>query len=111
MAAAGQQADLVATAEVALTGEGATGEAGGPRGARSELLHFALRNAKLVIGLSVVLAFLVLAIVGPWLTDATPFEFGYPPGTRSVGVHFKAWGPAPFLPVPASELRDRPLRA
>ncbi len=24
--------------------------------------------------------FLVLAIVGPWLTDATPFEFGYPLG-------------------------------
>ena len=35
-------------------------------------------------------------------------EFGYPPGTRSVGVHFKPWGLAPFLPMPASELRDRP---
>ena len=80
MAATGQQADLVATPEVALTGEGAAGEDRGPRGARSELLHFALRNAKLVIGLGVVLAFLVLAIVGPWLTDATPFEFGYPLG-------------------------------
>jgi AraC-like DNA-binding protein len=36
-------------------------------------------------------------------------EFGYPPGTRSVGVHFKPWGPAPFLPMPAAELRDRPV--
>lgn len=35
-------------------------------------------------------------------------EFGYPPQTRSVGVHFKPWGLAPFLPMPASELRDRP---
>src|ERR671914_398605 len=48
--------------------------------ARNEVLYFALRNRKLVIGLSVVLLFLVLAIVGPWLTDADPFEFGYPPG-------------------------------
>ncbi|MCK2215003.1 helix-turn-helix domain-containing protein [Actinomadura sp. ATCC 31491] len=36
-------------------------------------------------------------------------EFGYPPRTRSVGVHFKPWGLAPFLPMPAAELRDRPL--
>ena len=28
-------------------------------------------------------------------------EFGYPPWTRSVGVHFKPWGLAPFLPMPA----------
>ena len=37
------------------------------------------------------------------------FEFGYPPETRSVGVHFKPWGPAPFLPMPATELCDRPV--
>ena len=43
-------------------------------------LLFALRNTKLLIGLSVVLFFLVLAIVGPWLTDAEPFEFGFPTG-------------------------------
>jgi AraC-like DNA-binding protein len=36
-------------------------------------------------------------------------EFGYPPVTRSVGVHFKPWGLAPFLALPAVELRDRPL--
>ena len=88
MAAAGQQADLVATPEVALTGEGATGEGGAPRGARSELLHFAIRNPKLVIGLGVVLAFLALAIVGPWLTDATPFEFGYPLGEPPSKEHW-----------------------
>jgi AraC-like DNA-binding protein len=35
-------------------------------------------------------------------------EFGYPPRSRSVGVHFKPWGPAPFLPMPAAELCDRP---
>jgi AraC-like DNA-binding protein len=36
------------------------------------------------------------------------WEFGYPPLTRSVGVHFKPWGLAPFLPMPAAELCDRP---
>ena len=35
--------------------------------------------------------------------------FGYPRETRSVGVHFKPWGLAPFLPMPAAELRDRPV--
>jgi AraC-like DNA-binding protein len=42
-------------------------------------------------------------------TPTRAFEFGYPPETRSVGVHFKAWGPAPFLPMPAGELCDRPV--
>ncbi|MCP2251457.1 hypothetical protein LY13_000185 [Prauserella aidingensis] len=37
------------------------------------------------------------------------WEFGYPLRTRTVGVHFKPWGPAPFLPLPAAELRDRPV--
>ena len=36
------------------------------------------------------------------------WEFGYPLWTRSVGVHFKPWGLAPFLPMPAAELCDRP---
>jgi peptide/nickel transport system permease protein len=51
-----------------------------PHRSRNEILYFAFRNRKLVIGLSVVLFFLGLAIVGPWLTDASPFEFGYPTG-------------------------------
>ena len=47
---------------------------------------------------------------GVVLTTLTrALEFGYPPGTRSVGVHFKPWGLAPFLPLPAVELRDRPV--
>nr|WP_205629392.1 AraC family transcriptional regulator [Jiangella muralis] len=36
-------------------------------------------------------------------------EFGYPPGTESVGVHFKPWGLAPFVSMPAAELCDRPV--
>jgi AraC-like DNA-binding protein len=42
-------------------------------------------------------------------TPARAVEFGYPPCTQSVGVHFKPWGPAPFLPMPAAELCDRPV--
>jgi hypothetical protein len=37
------------------------------------------------------------------------WAFGYPRLTRSVGVHFKPWGQAPFLPMPAAELCDRPV--
>jgi peptide/nickel transport system permease protein len=55
---------------------------------RHETLYFALRNRKLVIGLSVVLAFLALAIVGPWLTDATPFEFGFETGQPPSSEHW-----------------------
>ncbi|NUT33970.1 MAG: AraC family transcriptional regulator [Hamadaea sp.] len=42
-------------------------------------------------------------------TPTRAFEFGYPRRTRSVGVHVKPWGLAPFLPMPAAELRDRPV--
>ena len=42
-------------------------------------------------------------------TPTRALEFGYPPGTRSVGVHFKPWGLAPFLSMPAAELCDRPV--
>jgi AraC-like DNA-binding protein len=37
------------------------------------------------------------------------WEFGYPHPTRSVGAHVKPWGLAPFLRMPAAELRDRPV--
>ncbi|WP_342667718.1 DUF6597 domain-containing transcriptional factor, partial [Arthrobacter castelli] len=42
-------------------------------------------------------------------TPSRALEFGYPPWTRSVGVHFKPWGSAPFLPMPVAELCDRPV--
>jgi peptide/nickel transport system permease protein len=74
------RADMLATPELAATGEGIGDTELGPRGTRFEMLHFAFHNPKLVIGLTVVLAFLTLAIVGPWLTAAGPFEFGYPTG-------------------------------
>src|SRR5262245_8312105 len=41
-------------------------------------------------------------------TPTRAFEFGYPPQSLSVGAHVKPWGLAPFLPMPAAELCDRP---
>jgi peptide/nickel transport system permease protein len=74
------RADLVATPELAATADDAAQSDPGPRGKRFEALHFAFHNTKLIIGLTVVLFFLVLAIVGPWLTNGDPFAFGYPLG-------------------------------
>ena len=59
-----------------------------PRRSRNEALYFALRNRKFVAGVTVVLFFLVLAIVGPWLTEADPFEFGYPTGESPSRDHW-----------------------
>ena len=55
---------------------------------RSEVLYFALRNRKLLLGLGVVLSMLVLAVVGPWLTDADPFAFGYPVAEPPSSAHW-----------------------
>ena len=63
-------------------------DVGAPRRGRNEILYFALRNRKLVIGLTAVGLFLVLAIVGPWLTDADPFEFGFPTGEPPSRAHW-----------------------
>ena len=41
-------------------------------------------------------------------TPTRAWEFGYPIPSQSVGVHFKPWGLAPFLPMAAVELCDRP---
>ena len=42
-------------------------------------------------------------------TPTRALDFGYPPRTRSVGVHFKPWGLAPLVPMPAAEVCDRPV--
>jgi peptide/nickel transport system permease protein len=41
-----------------------------------ESLYFAVRNRKLVVGLSIVGLMLVLAIVGPWFAHHPPLEYG-----------------------------------
>jgi peptide/nickel transport system permease protein len=50
-----------------------------PRPARrSEFVYFAFRNWKFVLGLGLILAMLVLALIGPVLTDHEPLEFTGP---------------------------------
>jgi peptide/nickel transport system permease protein len=44
-------------------------------GAVREMLYFAFRNNKLVIGLSVVVFFLLLALIGPHLSHSTGIEY------------------------------------
>jgi peptide/nickel transport system permease protein len=48
------------------------------RARRSELLYFALRNWKFVLGLCLVASLLLLAAVGPLLADHAPLEFSGP---------------------------------
>ena len=50
--------------------------------ASREALYFARRNRKLLVGLTVVLAFLAVAAVGPLLTDHGPNEYVGPPAQR-----------------------------
>jgi peptide/nickel transport system permease protein len=50
--------------------------------ASREALYFARRNRKLVAGLAVVLLFLVVAAVGPLLTEHGPNEYVGPPAQR-----------------------------
>jgi peptide/nickel transport system permease protein len=52
---------------------------------RREALHFALRNKKLVGGLSVVLAFLLLALIGPFFVSDNPMAYVGPGGVPPSG--------------------------
>jgi peptide/nickel transport system permease protein len=75
MATAEPAETVVAGTVVAATGK--------PDRRRSEVLHFAFRNKKLVFGLVLLLFLLAVAVIGPLLTDRDPFEFydvlGQPP--------------------------------
>jgi peptide/nickel transport system permease protein len=61
---------------------------GAPRVRRSEFLYFALRNGKLVLGLSIVLLCLLIALVGPLLTDHAPLAFEGPPAEGPSREHW-----------------------
>ena len=62
-------------------------QASGWRG-RSELLYFAFRNWKFVVGIGVVLSMLALALVGPLLTDYEPLAFSGPTDERPSSEHW-----------------------
>jgi peptide/nickel transport system permease protein len=54
----------------------------------NELLYFALRNKKLLIGLFIITFFLLLAILGPILVRNDPNEFVYPLGPTGPSSEF-----------------------
>ncbi|OGO16295.1 MAG: peptide ABC transporter permease [Chloroflexi bacterium RBG_13_68_17] len=58
------------------------------KGKRSEFLFFAFRNNKLRVGLSIVLFFLVVAIVGPFLTDNEPLKYVNPGGAEPPSAEY-----------------------
>ena len=62
-------------------------QASGWRG-RSELLYFAFRNWKFVVGIGVVLSMLALALVGPMLTEYEPLAFSGPTDERPSSEHW-----------------------
>ncbi|MGB9898948.1 ABC transporter permease, partial [Thermanaerothrix sp.] len=49
---------------------------------RSELLYFTLRNKKLVIGSTIILAFLLLALIGPTFARYQPMDYASPLGAE-----------------------------
>jgi peptide/nickel transport system permease protein len=49
---------------------------------KNELLYFSLRNKKLLIGLTIIVFFLVLAIIGPMLAHNKPFFYANPLGAQ-----------------------------
>jgi peptide/nickel transport system permease protein len=73
--AAGAPAPLETQAPTAPAGAGGTPAVPAHR---FEAVYFAVRNWKFVVGLGLVLGFLLLALVGPLLTEHTPLEFSGP---------------------------------
>jgi peptide/nickel transport system permease protein len=54
---------------------------------RREALYFALRNKKLVVGLTVVLVFLLAALIGPLFTGDDPLAYVGPPSAAPSGEY------------------------
>jgi peptide/nickel transport system permease protein len=55
---------------------------------KNELLYFAFRNAKLRVGLVILLFFLVVALIGPFFTKYDPFDFVGPTNTPPSGDYW-----------------------
>ncbi len=55
---------------------------------KSEFLFFTSRNIKLLFGLSIILVFLLLAIIGPFLTKYEPFDYINPLGAQPPSAEF-----------------------
>ncbi len=54
----------------------------------NEYLYFAFRNWKVVLGFSIILIFLLIALIGPSLTENAPLDFVYPSGSSEPSQEF-----------------------
>lgn len=74
-------------APTAVPGAGPSGAVVGKK--KNEILYYAVRNKKLMLGLAVIVLFLVFTFVGPLLTDYGPFEYAVgPAGTGPSAEHW-----------------------
>ncbi len=55
---------------------------------KNEVLFFAFRNWKLKIGVSVIVLFLIIGIVGPLLSNYKPFDYVNPQGAQPPSVKY-----------------------
>lgn len=83
-----------ATAEAPVVAEGAapgllpTAGAAAPVGQRREILYFALRDKKVVVGVGILLVLLAIAIVGPMTRPYGPTEYIGPPAQAPTGEYW-----------------------
>jgi peptide/nickel transport system permease protein len=59
----------------------------GPKRKRNEVVYFALRNSKFIIGLVVVLLYLVIGVIGPQFTDYGAYDY-VGPSNEAPGSEF-----------------------
>jgi peptide/nickel transport system permease protein len=55
---------------------------------KNEFLYFALRNNKLLIGLTIILLFLILGLAGPSITKNEPFAYANPMGAQPPSLDY-----------------------
>jgi peptide/nickel transport system permease protein len=84
--APGEPTAITPESVAAVAPAGSSLSAVAPRvGRRTEALYFAFRNPKVIGGVLVILAFLVLGVVAPLFTDHGPREYVGPPGAAPSG--------------------------
>jgi peptide/nickel transport system permease protein len=86
--AAAGAAEPVAAAAPAAAAPGATAPRPMVARRRGEVFYFALRNKKVVGGLTVLIGLLVLGLLSPLFTDHDPNEFVGPPGVAPSGEYW-----------------------
>lgn len=59
----------------------------GPKRKRNEVVYFALRNSKFIIGMLIVLLYVIVGVIGPQFTDYGPYDY-VGPSNEAPGSEF-----------------------